>query len=170
MASRPPKPPLPPPAERKLSRLALLWRFARAYPLQLSAALAALCVALGLVELLGGFTLGPWRIPPRWNPAYVTFPVALQVECWFFFLYAALLLTPWQRTASDRRWWLGFAILSVASVLFAFAMISEVMAKNYIANAQKQKARIPVFQAILLFVSLGQIPIALFSRKPELLD
>ena len=45
MASRPPKPPLPPPAERKLSRLALLWRFARAYPLQLSAALAALCVA-----------------------------------------------------------------------------------------------------------------------------
>ena len=73
-------------------------------------ALAALCVGLGLVELLGGFTLGPWRIPPRWNPAFVTFPVALQVECWFFFLYAALLLTPWQRTASDRRWWLGFAV------------------------------------------------------------
>lgn len=45
MASRPPKPPLPPPAERKLSRLALLWRFARAYPLQIVAALAALIVA-----------------------------------------------------------------------------------------------------------------------------
>lgn len=45
MSSRPPKPPLPPPAERKLSRLALLWRFARAYPLQLTAALAALGVA-----------------------------------------------------------------------------------------------------------------------------
>ena len=133
-------------------------------------ALAALCVALGLVELLGGFTLGPLRIPPRWNPAYVTFPVALQVECWFFFLYAALLLTPWQRTASDRRWWLGFAILAVASLLFAFAMISEVMAKNYLAAAQHQKARLPVFQAILLFLSLGQIPVALFTRKPDLLD
>ena len=45
MAPRPPKPPLPPPAERKLSRLKLLWRFARAYPLQLSAALASLGVA-----------------------------------------------------------------------------------------------------------------------------
>ncbi len=45
MASRPPKPPLPPPAERKLSRLALLWRFARAYPWQIAAALAALVVA-----------------------------------------------------------------------------------------------------------------------------
>lgn len=110
------------------------------------------------------------RIPPRWNPAYVTFPVALQVECWFFFLYAALLLTPWQRTASERRWWLGFAVLCVASLLFAFAMISEVMAKNYLAAAQHQKARLPVFQAILLFLSLGQIPVALFTRKPDLLD
>jgi ATP-binding cassette subfamily B protein len=45
MASRPPKPPLPPPAERKLSRLKLLWRFSRAYPLQLSLALLALGVA-----------------------------------------------------------------------------------------------------------------------------
>ncbi|WP_409049575.1 ABC transporter transmembrane domain-containing protein, partial [Sandarakinorhabdus sp.] len=39
------KPPLPPPAERKLSRLKILWRFARAYPLQLVAALSALCLA-----------------------------------------------------------------------------------------------------------------------------
>jgi ATP-binding cassette, subfamily B, bacterial len=45
MASRPPKPPLPPPAERKLSRLKLLWQFSRAYPLQLIGALLALCVA-----------------------------------------------------------------------------------------------------------------------------
>jgi ATP-binding cassette, subfamily B, bacterial len=49
MASRPQKaqakPPLPPVAERKLSRLKLLWRFTRAYPLQLTAALVALAVA-----------------------------------------------------------------------------------------------------------------------------
>ena len=133
-------------------------------------ALAALCVGLGLVELLGGLTLGAWRIPPRWNPAFVTFPVALQAECWFFFCYAALLLAPWQRTPSERRWWIGFAILAAASLIFAFAMISEVMAKNYLATAQHQKARLPVFQAVLLFLSLGQIPVALFTRKPELLD
>lgn len=45
MASRPPKPPLPPVAERKLSRLRLLWRFAAAYPWQIAAALTALLVA-----------------------------------------------------------------------------------------------------------------------------
>ena len=39
------KPPLPPPAERKLSRLRLLWGFASAYPLQLTLALTALAVA-----------------------------------------------------------------------------------------------------------------------------
>jgi hypothetical protein len=44
------------------------------------------------------------------------------------------------------------------------------MAKNYLAAAQHQKARLPVFQAILLFLSLGQIPVALFTRKPDLLD
>ena len=135
-----------------------------------SYAFAALCVGLGLLELLGGFTLGPLRVAPRWNPAYVTFPLALQTECWFFFLYAALLVLPWRETPVERRWWLGFAVLSVASLLFAFAMISEVMAKNYLATAQHQKARIPVFQAILLFLSLGQIPVTLFARKPELLD
>ncbi|WP_164156139.1 ABC transporter transmembrane domain-containing protein [Sandarakinorhabdus rubra] len=45
MASPPPKPPLPPVAERKLSRLKLLWRFSRAYPWHLTAALVALAVA-----------------------------------------------------------------------------------------------------------------------------
>jgi len=58
----------------------------------------------------------------------------------------------------------------VAAVVFAYAMISEVMAKNYIATAAKTKARLPVFQAILLFASLGQIPIHLFVRRPDLLD
>jgi hypothetical protein len=135
-----------------------------------SIAFAVLCVWLGVIELIGGFDLGPLHIAPRWNPAYVTFPVALQAECWFFFFFAALLVIPWQRTPDDRTWRIWFTVLCVAALVFAFAMISEVMAKNYIANAQKMKARIPVFQAILLFVSLGQIPIALFSRKPELLD
>ncbi len=39
------KPDLPPPEQRKLSKLALLWRFARAYPGQLAAALTALVIA-----------------------------------------------------------------------------------------------------------------------------
>jgi len=133
-------------------------------------AFAALCVWLGVLELAGGFELGPVRIAPRWNPAYVTFPAALKAECVFFFAFAGLLLVPLHQIGDERRWRRWFAVLCFAALIFAFAMISEVMAKNYIAAAQKLKARIPVFQAILLFVALGQIPVALFSRKPELLD
>jgi hypothetical protein len=129
-----------------------------------------LCVGLGVNGLIGGVSLGPLHIPPRWDPAVVTFPVALRVECWFFIAYAGLLFLPWRRIESPKVWRGLFSLLCVASVLFAFTMICEVMAKNYIAQNAHLKAKIPVFQAVLLFLGLGQIPIELFSRKPELLD
>jgi hypothetical protein len=129
-----------------------------------------LCVALGVNELVGGFSLGPLHIPPRWNPAIVTFPVALRVESWFFIAYAGMLFLPWRRIGNPKVWRGLFSLLCVASVVFAMAMICEVMAKNYIAQNAGLKAKIPVFQAVLLFLGLGQIPIELFSRKPELLD
>jgi 4-amino-4-deoxy-L-arabinose transferase-like glycosyltransferase len=136
----------------------------------ISVAFGLLCVALGLNGLIGGVSLGPIHIPPRWDPAIVTFPVALRAECWFFIAYAVLLFLPWRRIENRKAWnWL-FALLCFASVLFAFTMICEVMAKNYIAQNAHLKAKIPVFQAVLLFLGLGQIPIELFSRKPELLD
>lgn len=129
-----------------------------------------LCLGLATNEIGVGLTLGSFQIPPRWNPAVITFPGALRAESWFFIFYAILLFLPWRRIESRQSWnWL-FSLLCVASVLFAFAMICEVMAKNYIAQNAHLKAKIPVFQAVMLFLSLGQIPIELFSRKPELLD
>ncbi|NBV49374.1 MAG: hypothetical protein EBR95_10155 [Verrucomicrobia bacterium] len=128
------------------------------------------CFAMALNELLGGLNLGFARIPPRWDPAVVTFPGALRAESWFLIAYAGLLFLPWRSIVSAKVWNRLFAVLCVASLVFAFAMISEVMAKNYVAQAAGMKARIPVFQAILLFLCLGQIPLELFSRKPELLD
>ena len=97
-------------------------------------------------------------------------PQALRAESWFFVGYALLLFLPWRRIADARTWKWLFALLCVASVVFALAMICEVMAKNYIAQNAHLKAKIPVFQAILLFLGLGQIPLELFSRRPELLD
>jgi hypothetical protein len=128
------------------------------------------CFAMALNELLGGLSLGPVRIPPRWDPAVVTFPGALRAESWFLIAYAGLLFLPWRSIVSSKVWSRLFIVLCVASLIFAFAMISEVMAKNYVAQAAGMKARIPVFQAVLLFLCLGQIPLELFSRKPELLD
>lgn len=127
-------------------------------------------IFLGLLELCQGFSLGSFSIPPRWKPETVTFPLALNIECWFFLIFGVFVLIPIEKITSDRFWKIAFSVICVASLVFAFAMISEVMAKNYIATAAKTKARLPVFQAILLFVSLGQIPIHLFIRRPELLD
>lgn len=129
-----------------------------------------LCLGLGINELVGGIALGPLRLPPRWAPAVITFPQALRAESWFFIAYAALLFLPWRRITDEKLWKALFALLCVASVVFALTMICEVMAKNYIAQNAHLKAKIPVFQAVLLFLGLGQIPLELFSRKPELLD
>ena len=125
---------------------------------------------LAILELNEGFNFGFVHLNPRWKPADVTFPLALRVECWFFIFYSVLIASPWEKIYSDATWRKLFAVLGLASVIFAFAMISEVMAKNYIATAAKTKARLPVFQAILLFSALGQIPTLLFVRRPELLD
>jgi len=130
----------------------------------------ALCLGLGVVELSGGITFGALHVPPRWSPAVVTFPFALRAESWFFIAYGGLLFLPWRRVRRAKVWNALFTLLCVASVLFAFAMICEVMAKNYVAQNAHVKAKIPVFQAVLLFLGLGQIPLELFSRKPELLD
>jgi hypothetical protein len=136
----------------------------------IAVAFGLLCLGLGINGLLGGFSVGPLHIPPRWDPAVVTFPVALRAESWFFIAYAGLLFLPWRSLRNPQLWKWLFALLCVASIAFAFMMICEVMAKNYIAQNAHLKAKIPVFQAILLFLSLGQIPLELFSRKPELLD
>ncbi len=131
---------------------------------------AILIIFLATLELLGGFTLGGFTIPPRWKPETVSFPFALSLENYFFLLFGFFILVPWEKIKENKNWKMAFTIICFASLLFAFAMISEVMAKNYIATAAKTKARLPVFQAILLFASLGQIPIHLFVRRPELLD
>jgi hypothetical protein len=136
----------------------------------IAAGFGVFCLLMALNELSGGLNLGYVRIPPRWDPAVVTFPRALRAESWFLIAYAGLLFLPWRRIASAKTWNRLFTVLCVASLVFAFAMISEVMAKNYVAQAAGMKARIPVFQAVLLFLCLGQIPLELFSRKPELLD
>jgi hypothetical protein len=133
-------------------------------------AFAALCAFLAILELCGGFQLGAVHLGPRWEPSKVTFPLALSLENYFFLGYAILLCLPWQKTPSNKSWGWWFFLVCAGSIVFAFAMISEVMAKNYIAQGMGSKARLPVFQANLLFFALGQIPLALFRRKPELLS
>ena len=125
-------------------------------------ALGVFLILTGLRDLLG--------ILPRWDPVTVTWPRALAADCWLFVGAGSFLLLPWERLMLGERWARWLAALSLVAVAFAFAMISEVMAKNYLAQAKGLKAKPPIFQATLLFLMMAQPPTAWFLRRPDLLD
>lgn len=129
---------------------------------RVSALLAGLLILTGLRDLAG--------IWPRWDPATVTWPALLRADCLLHLTVGAVLLLPWARIMRSPRWKPALAALSLLCLVFAFAMITEVMAKNYLAQAVGAKAKPPVFQAVLLFAVLAQPPVAFFLRRPELLD
>lgn len=136
---------------------------------------AGLRIARLVGAVLGAFLIlnalrdltGIW---PRWNPATVTWPNLLQAACVFHIAVGCVLLLPWPSIMRSERWKAALWCLSLLCVAFAFAMITEVMAKNYLAQAAGLKAKPPVFQAVLLFAVMAQPPIAFFLRRPELLD
>ena len=114
-------------------------------------AFAALCFYLAMLEFSGGFQFGFLHLSPRWEPSRVTFPGALAAENYFFLGYAVLLCLPWQKTSEDKNWYRWFALVCLFSILFAFAMVSEVMAKNYIAQGSKSPhPSLPSHSAFLL--------------------
>lgn len=128
----------------------------------LSLLVGLLLIATGMRDLAGFF--------PRWDPATVTWPLALRADCILFVTLGAALLLPWARLMRSERWAWALGALSVLCVVFALAMVSEVMAKSYIAKAAGMRAKPPIFQAILLFAVMAQPPIAWFLRRPDLLD
>lgn len=127
-----------------------------------SAALGVFLILTALRDLTG--------VWPRWNPATVTWPNLLLASGIFYVVVGSTLLLPWTRIMRSARWKPAFGALCLLCVAFALAMITEVMAKNYLAQAAGMKAKPPVFQAVLLFAVLAQPPIAFFLRRPELLD
>lgn len=133
-------------------------RYARAA----GVALGIFLILTGLRDLVG--------VLPRWDPATVTWPRALMAGNLLFVATGALLLLPWERLMLGEGWARWLILLSAVAVVFAFAMISEVMAKNYLAQARGMKAKPPIFQATLLFLVMAQPPTAWFLRRPDLLD
>ena len=123
---------------------------------------------------LGGIAFGVFLIglsvlgAHRWDGCrYENLALAESV---FFAVFGGVLLLPWKKINESRHWGKLFALVCVLCVAFAFVMVCEVMALNYIAAGLKTKAKPPVFQGIQLFFALGQIPTLLFFKKPELLD
>ena len=91
-------------------------------------------------------------------------------EPYVYAFFGAWLLLPWKRIGQGRHWNKAYAVLCFLCVVFAFVLVTEVMALNYLAKDMSLRAKPPVFQGILMFAALGQIPTLLFFRRPELLD
>jgi hypothetical protein len=128
----------------------------------LSLLIGVFLILTGLRDLLG--------ILPRWDPSRVTWPLALRLDCLLFVTLGTVLLLPWPRIMRSGRWAWALGILSALCLVFAMAMISEVMAKNYLAKGMGMRAKPPIFQAVLLFAVMAQPPVAWFLRRPDLLD
>ncbi len=119
------KPDLPPPEQRKLSRLVLLWRFAKAYPGQLAAALTALVIAAlatlaipqGLKMVVDhGFAQGsdPARIAPYFW-AMLGIVVVLGIATAFRFYFVSWI---GERVVADLRKSVHSHLLTLDPVFF----------------------------------------------------
>lgn len=119
------KPDLPPPDQRKLSNLSLLWGFVRAYPAQLSAALVALSIAAlatlaiprGLKQVVdNGFAVGsdPATIAPYFYGLLAVVAV-LAVATAFRFYFVSWI---GERVVADLRKSVHRHLLSLDPVFF----------------------------------------------------
>jgi ATP-binding cassette subfamily B protein len=119
------KPDLPPPEQRKLSNLVLMWGFARAYPMQLTIALVALIVAAGATLAIpqglkrvvdNGFAAGsdPARVAPYfWAMLGIVVVLAVATSLRFYFV-------SWigERVVADLRKTVQAHLLTLDPVFF----------------------------------------------------
>lgn len=115
---------------------------------------------------LGAFFLlqGPWIL---WTMGEGIFPA---VRGSFLILYGLVLLAPLERIRPNRWWLRSYASLVALTVLFVFLMIATVMFGYMEAADRGERLGVPGREGTMIFIALLQVPVALFIRKPDLLD
>ena len=91
------------------------------------------------------------------------------IQSVYYILYGCLLnvrLT----NLPNSLWNKVFAALVALSVLFVFLMIATVMFAYMAAADRGERLGVPGFEGTLIFLALMQVPVALFQRKPDMLD
>jgi len=87
----------------------------------------------------------------------------------FFILYGIVLNLPYARL-SDTAWKFAYILLVALSAGFVFVMVGVVMFAYMAAAERGERLGVPGFEGLLIFLSLLQVPVVLFQRKPDLLD
>lgn len=87
----------------------------------------------------------------------------------YFVVYGLVLSLPFGRLP-DRVWRGGYGLLVALSAGFVFVIIVTVMFAYMAAAELGEKLGVPGFEGTLIFLTLLQVPVVLFQRKPDLLD
>lgn len=87
----------------------------------------------------------------------------------YFIFYGLVLSLPFGRLP-DAVWKPLYILLVALSVAFVFIMVAVVMFAYMAAAEMGERLGIPGFEGLLIFLSLLQVPVVLFQRKPDLLD
>jgi len=120
-----------------------------------------------------------------------TGPFWTKIEAVFDVFYGLLLVLPYSRVHSTKIWRRLMGVLLVASILFVFVLVFDVLyvANLYVENADPApppaagekalyvytddtgpKLPLPVLNCALVFLALMQTPVVYFSRHPEKMD
>ncbi|MGJ3243377.1 MAG: hypothetical protein ACFE0O_10545 [Opitutales bacterium] len=128
--------------------------------------LTGLRFARGSAWLLAAMLVG-WG-PVRWFLAEEG-GLLLQVEAVYALVMAVLVVLPYRRIVSDKRFFQALALLALAAVGLVFLLIAHVMF-GYMAAAERgEKLGVPGFEGTVIFLTLLQLPTVLFERRPHLL-
>ncbi len=87
----------------------------------------------------------------------------------YFVAYGVFLVFPYQYLRG-RTWTWGFRLLCLLSALFVFVMIAHIMFAYMAAADRGERLGVPGLEGTLIFVSLLQVPVVLFQRRPDLID
>jgi cobalamin synthase len=81
-------------------------------------------------------------------------------------LYALALLFPLPKTWPLKIWWVAFIGLIGLSMAMAVVCVGSVAYNQAEALMALQRARPPVFEGVLIFLGLLQLPTIFFTRFP----
>jgi hypothetical protein len=97
-------------------------------------------------------------------------PPVAYFECGYFAFYGLVLLFPYSRVRAVRPWRILLGFLAVASLVFVFTLVFDVMYVYMAAADLNQTPPPPILNSALLFIGVLQVPTVLFSRHPDWLD
>ncbi len=142
-----------------------LYPFIHPTTLKNTVKLCAYCRAVGAG--VGLFLIG-WGLccPARWDYSYPNLTLAQSI---FYGIYGLLLALPIQSIKIHSLFKAIYTLFIVLSISFVFVQVFDTMFQYCLASELRMRPAPPVFQSMLVFFTLLQIPTILFYRKPYLL-